>query len=193
MNNKITVFCSMTCLLLLHGGRARWGGKNGNLSTAAMVLIFLFLHQVPEFCPHVVLILRFLYHIPFFPASCLVVHLTKKPFWRPHVPTCLCTALSNVFPLYMLSTIFSFCLPSYSNGVCSTFLHIIDHTAKFNTAPFSIKRISITSILINKEILKICGISFQTPCLYDLMHPELRLIAVIWNSWCTYLLPPVTC
>lgn len=184
MNNKITVFCSMTCLLLLHGGRARWVGKNGNLSTAALVLIFLFLHQIPEFCPHVVLIFLLL---------AWVVHLTKKPFWRPHIPTCLCTALSTVFPLYMSSTIFSLCLPSYSNGVCSTFLHIIDHTARFNTAPFSRKRISITSILINEVILKICGVSFQTPCLYDLMHPELSLVAVIWSSWCTYLLPPVTC
>jgi len=151
-------------------------GKNGDLSTAALVLIFLFLPQVPEFCIHVVLILRFLYHIPFFPASCLGCSFNKE--------TLLKFQLSCVQPYpqtsyFMSSNIFSLCLPSYSNGVCSTFLHITDHTARFHTVPYLRKRISITSILINKVILKICGVSFQTPCLYDLMHSELRLVAVI--------------
>jgi hypothetical protein len=59
------------------------------------------------------------------------------------------------------------------------------------SVPLLRKRISITSVLINKVILKICGVSFQTPCLYDLMHSELRLVAVIWSSWCLYL-PPLS-
>jgi hypothetical protein len=78
VNIKITMFCSMTCLLLLHGGRARWVDKNGDLSAAPLVLIFRSLHQVPEFCIHVVLILRFLYHIQFFPAFCLGCSFNKE-------------------------------------------------------------------------------------------------------------------
>jgi len=53
-------------------------GKNGDLSTVALVLIFHFLHQVPEFCIHVVLILYFLYHIQFFPAFCLGCSFNKE-------------------------------------------------------------------------------------------------------------------
>ena len=137
------MFCSVTCLLHLHGGRARWVGKNGDLSRAALVLIYLFLHKVPEFCTHVVLILCFLYHIPptyhLFLLLAWVVHLTQKPFWSSQVPTGLWTALTTVFPLCISSTIFLLCLPSYSNGVCSTFLHITDHTARFHTVPLSRK------------------------------------------------------
>lgn len=130
----------MACLLLLHGGRARSVGKNGNFSTAALVLIFLFLHQVPEFCPHVVLILHFLYRIPFFPASCLGCSFNKETLLKATCSNLLVYSPIQCLPIYMSSTIFSLCLPSYSNGVCSTFLHIIDHTARFNTAPFSRKK-----------------------------------------------------
>jgi len=151
-------------------------GKNGDLSTAALVLNFLFLHQVPEFCTHVVLILCFLNHITFFPASCLGCSFNKETLLKFQLACVQPYPLSSHF---MSSTIFPLCLPSYSNGVCSKFLHITDHAARFHTVPFSRKRISITSILINEVMLKICDVSFQTPCLYGLMHSELRLVAVI--------------
>jgi hypothetical protein len=156
VNIKITVFCSMTCLLLLHGGRARWMGKNGDLSTAGLGPYFPFPTtgtRVLRTCGP-----NSTFPIPHTIFSCLGCSFNKETLLKFQLS---CVQLYPLTSHFMSSNIFSLCLPSYFNGVCSTFLHITNHTARLHTVPFLRKRISITSALINKVILKICGVSFR--------------------------------
>jgi hypothetical protein len=114
VNIKITVFSSLTCLLHLYGEV----GKNCELSTVDLFLIFTFLHQVLEFCTHVDLFLCFLYHILFCPTSCLGCLSDKETLlkatgshWLVYSPNhCFSTSYVKYYFFTLLTLLLQWCV-----------------------------------------------------------------------------------